>query len=86
MTVEHRVIVYSSRQCPHCERAKAILQEQGIAFDERLIDSDEQHRQDLMALLPDVRNLPQLFIDGVSIGSTEDLQQLVQRGEMESIL
>jgi len=86
MAPEPQVIVFSSPQCTHCERAKSLLDEQGITYDERNIGSSEQNRQDLLTRLPQARSLPQLFVNGVSIGSTEDLQQLIQQGRLEALL
>ena len=83
---EPRVVIFSSPQCTQCEQAKALLNKQGIAFDERNLGSDEQHREDLLSRLPQVRALPQLFIDEVSIGSTEDLKILIEKGELNALL
>jgi len=80
------VIIFSSPQCTHCEQAKALLGQHNIDFDERNIGTCEKHRQDLLNRLPQVRTLPQLFINNVSIGSTEDLQLLIQKGELEELL
>jgi len=80
------VIIFSSPKCAYCEQAKTLLSEHGIDYDERNIGSSETHRQDLLARLPQVRTLPQLFVNETSIGGTEDLQLLIQNGGMEKLL
>jgi len=86
MTQDSNVIIFSGPHCAHCEQAKALLEEHDIAFDERNIESSEEHKQDLLARLPQVRALPQLFVNDVSIGSTEDLQLLVRDGRLQALL
>ncbi len=81
-----KVIMFSSSQCAHCEQAKTLLHKHNIAFDERNIETSDKDRQDLMTRLPTVRALPQLFVKDVSIGSTEDLQLLIQKGKLEGLL
>ncbi len=84
--MEPRVIIFSSPQCKYCEQAKALLNEQGIAYEERNIGSNYKHRQDLLARLPQVRTLPQLFVDETCIGGAEDLKILIQNGDLETRL
>jgi len=83
---DSKVIIFSSPQCTHCEQAKALLGEHNIAFDERNIGTNEINRQDLLNRLPQVRSLPQLFINDVSIGSTEDLKILILKGKLEGLM
>ena len=84
--LKSKVIIFSSPQCTHCEQAKALLAKHKIDFDERNIGISEKNRKDLLNRLPQVRALPQLFINDVSIGSTEDLQLLIDKGELEGLL
>ena len=63
-----------------------MLNEHDITFDERNIGTSEKDSQDLLARLPRVRTLPQLFVNDVSIGSTEDLQLLIQQGKLHALL
>ena len=44
----YEVIVYSSTGCPHCEKVKGFLKEQGIAFEERNVSIHKQYFDELM--------------------------------------
>ncbi len=39
------VIVYTSNNCPHCKQVKGFLSEQGIEFEERNIEQNEEYAQ-----------------------------------------
>lgn len=47
---------------------------------------DDSHRSELLERLPRARAMPQIFIDGEHVGSTEDLAHLKSNGALESLL
>jgi glutaredoxin len=69
-------IVYTKTGCPHCARAKELLQEHGIDFVERDIITNPQYITDLQALMRDkiepggVITTPQIWFMGEYIGDT----------------
>ena len=74
--------IFSSGDCHYCALARKLLDDQGLPYTERRIDTDEADRQTLMHRLPGVKNLPQIFIGGEHIGSYEDLLALARNGEL----
>ncbi|MBI2724272.1 MAG: glutaredoxin family protein [Chloroflexi bacterium] len=42
--------MYSLATCPTCARARAELDEQGVAYEERLLDGHPKHQQDVLRL------------------------------------
>lgn len=44
-----QIVVYSTTTCPYCKMLKDYLKEKGVAFSEKLVDSDEAARGEMMA-------------------------------------
>ena len=61
------IIVYSKSQCPNCVSAKQLLDSKGLDFIERSID-EEVWRDVFTRQFPDIRQMPQIFIDGQRVG------------------
>lgn len=75
------VELFSGPQCSHCERAKTILKTNNIDFTEYDIAADISNQEDLFSRVPNIRALPQLFVDSVHIGSVEDLEICIEQGK-----
>jgi glutaredoxin 3 len=70
-----RVEVYTTPSCPFCVLAKRLLQARGIPFDEIDVGADAALRVELVRRTGR-RTVPQIFIDGDSIGGFEELAAL----------
>ncbi len=42
-----KVIVYSTTTCPYCKMLKDYLSERGISFTEKLVDQDEEAKEEM---------------------------------------
>jgi glutaredoxin 3 len=67
-------IVWSKPACPQCDQAKALLTQQGIAFEERRI-GEAYTREQLLEAVPTARSVPQIFLDSKHIGGFAELKQ-----------
>jgi glutaredoxin 3 len=76
-----RVEVYTTAMCPYCVAAKRLLDERGILYAEFDVASDDALRADVMQR-SGRRTVPQIFIDGRSIGGFEELRRLDAAGEL----
>ena len=75
------IIVYSKSNCPNCTTAKALLDSKGLDFIERSIE-DQEWRDVFTRQHPDIRQMPQIFINGQRVGGLAGLQQaLAQMGQ-----
>jgi glutaredoxin 3 len=54
--------VYSKKNCPFCDQAKALLKSKQIAFEEVKIDETPEAREFIMA--EGHRTVPQIYQDG----------------------
>lgn len=67
-----KALVWSKDMCPYCDRAKALLKQKGIAFEERKIGSGWSKEQ-LLESVPTARTVPQIFLGEQHIGGYDDL-------------
>jgi glutaredoxin 3 len=70
-----RVEVYTTPSCPFCVRAKRLLHARNIPYVEIDVSDDDALREDLVTRTGR-RTVPQIFIDGESIGGFEELAAL----------
>jgi glutaredoxin 3 len=79
------VTLYVTGYCAYCTRAKHLLTEKRVSFTEINVDD----RQDLRRWLRQVsgqQTVPQIFINGKSIGGFTELAALEKRGELDALL
>jgi glutaredoxin 3 len=79
------VIMYTTRVCPFCVRAKALLNAKGIEFEERTVELSPEGRQFLIDL-SGRRTVPQILINETPIGGFDELAALNRSGELDRIL
>jgi len=80
------VRMFTSSSCPYCHRAKALLQQRGVAaIDELRVDLDPGLRERMIALTGR-RTVPQIFIGQTHVGGCDDLMALDQRGGLAPLL
>lgn len=80
-----KVVIYSKDSCPYCDMAKELFDSKGIAYEEIKVDQDKQQLEE-MVKLSNRRTVPQIFINGQSIGGYDDLTTLVKNGKLKDLL
>ncbi len=79
------VVVYTTRWCPYCIRAKGLLNSKGIFFNEIPVDGDRALRED-MARRAGRTSVPQIWIGEQHIGGCDELYALERSGRLDSLL
>jgi glutaredoxin 3 len=79
------VVVYVTDYCPYCVRAKGLLSRKGVAFTEIDVSGDDELRAWLVKTTGR-RTVPQIFIDGVPVGGSDDLHALDRAGKLDAML
>ncbi len=69
--------VFSREGCPFCVRAKGMLNDAGIEFEELVLNRDYTD-QTLRAVSTDT-TYPQVFINGQLVGGADDLEAWLAR-------
>ena len=77
--------IYTTDFCPWCDRAKRILENRGIEFEEINIHGNPTMRDEIEALTGR-RDVPQIFINDQYIGDDDDLAEFAQSDELEKML
>jgi glutaredoxin 3 len=54
--------VYSKSNCPFCDRAKALLKQKGVEFNEVRVDQDQEARDFIVNA--GHRTVPQIYLNG----------------------
>lgn len=67
-----KALIYTKSNCTYCVKAKTLFSIKGIEYTETVIGEDIQ-REDFVALFPDVKTVPLIYIDGERIGGYDDL-------------
>ena len=68
----HNVTVFSRPGCPFCVRAKGLLRDAGLEFEELVLNRDYTDRT--LRAVANATTYPQVFVDGELIGGSEDLE------------
>lgn len=79
------IVVYSSRWCPYCVRAKALLDNKGAAFTEILVDGDRERRRE-MEDRSGGYTVPQIFVGETHVGGCDELYALDRARRLDALL
>lgn len=80
------VKIYTTLFCGFCWRAKALLKEKGVDFEEIDVTLRPGVRRRMMELAEGRHSVPQIFIDGRPIGGSDELEALEAAGELDAAL
>jgi glutaredoxin 3 len=80
-----RIRIYSTRWCGYCVRAKALLDDKGIPYEDVSLDDDPDFRRHLFDLTGGW-TVPQVLIDGTPIGGYTELWRLEKSGALDERL
>jgi len=80
-----RVVIYGTRFCPYCMRAREMLDYKGVEYEDVAVDREPARRRE-MELRSSRRTVPQIFIDGEHIGGFDDLHALELDGKLDALL
>ena len=80
-----KVVVYTMKNCPYCEAAKAMLKQRGIAFQETLVADNDDAQWDALYKRSKMRTMPQIFSDDALIGGYTELAALDGRDQLASL-
>lgn len=80
------VEIYTATVCPYCTAAKRLLKEKGVAFTEHNLDVLPESEAQRVAQLSGRTSVPQVFINGKSIGGYTDLKQMEADGKLDGLL
>lgn len=80
------VTLYTTESCPFCMRAKAFLDQRGVAYEEIFISRADHAGRDRLVAETGGYTFPQVIINGRSIGGWDQLSALDRAGELDALL
>jgi glutaredoxin 3 len=81
-----RVEIYTKLTCPYCARAKRLLSDKKVDFEEYEISGDTAKRTEMLGRANGRTTVPQIFVDGRHVGGSDDLAELERSGRLDPLL
>ena len=81
-----KVEIYTKIFCPYCTRAKRLLGDKGVSFEEYDISMGGPQRAEMIARANGRSTVPQIFIDDQHVGGSDDLAALERAGKLDPML
>ena len=79
------IVMYSSRFCPFCVRAKALLLKKGLKINEIMVDQQPDVRRKMM-VESGRHTVPQIWIGDQHVGGCDELLALERSNQLELLL
>ncbi len=79
------IIIYTADYCPYCKAAQEFLKSKGVQYQAIDVTHDQEKRLDI-AQRSGQKTVPQIFVNGKSIGGYSDLKALDEKKELDKIL
>jgi glutaredoxin 3 len=79
-----KVTVYSMQNCPYCVKAKGLLTQRGVSFENIMIDDWSDEAWDDLVKKSGMKTVPQVYVDGKLIGGYTQLAEVDQKDQLSS--
>ena len=79
------VVIYTRQFCSYCSAAKKLLEQKGVAYEERDATNAPQVRAEMMQR-SGRSTFPQIFIGERHVGGCDDLHALDRAGDLDPLL
>jgi glutaredoxin 3 len=80
------VEIYTTRYCPYCSAAKALLKRKGVVYSEIDVSRDWDRRDEMVRRANGRMTVPQIFIGTVHVGGSDELHALDREGKLDPLL
>ncbi len=86
MTETKKVVIYTILGCPYCKKAKDLLDQLKIPYDERDLTTNPDRRAFTNKILPGHSSVPLILINEKPIGGFTELKELHAKGKLEPMV
>lgn len=80
-----KVTVYTMDHCPFCERAKSLLKQRGVSFDEVRVPLDDDAQWAALEKKTGMKTMPQILHGEKLIGGFNDLSSADKQDQLASL-
>lgn len=81
-----QITIYTRMMCGYCAAAKRLLDRKGVAYTEHDASFSPGLRQEMMSRAGGRATFPQIFVDDVHVGGSDDLHALEAEGRLDALL
>lgn len=81
-----QVEIYTTPYCGYCRMAKQLLGRKNVAYTEIDVANDPALRQKMIERAGGRTTVPQIFIGGTHVGGCDDLYELNDAGNLDTLL
>jgi glutaredoxin 3 len=81
-----KIEIYTTRYCPYCQSAKALLNRKGVSFTEFDVSGDPEGRRKMIDRANGRFTVPQIFIGATHVGGSDELHALERAGKLDALL
>ena len=85
MKKNNKVIIYTSSLCGFCYRAKFLLKQKNINFQEIDVDNEYEKRVEMIQKSGGRTSVPQIFFGDQHIGGCDDLFELDRKNQLDNL-
>jgi glutaredoxin 3 len=80
------VDIYTTRFCPYCSAAKALLKRKGVSYSEIDLSNEFGRRKEMIQRTNGRMTVPQIFIGTKHVGGSDELHALERAGRLDPLL
>lgn len=81
-----KVTIFTTMMCPYCTQAKSLLKQKGVKYKEIDVTFSGKKRRKMMEMAEGRHTVPQIFIDELAIGGSDELFALEMSGRLDQLL
>ena len=86
MTMDRQpIVMYTTRFCPFCSRARQLLSCKGLDYEEIAVDFDAEKRSEMVEK-SGRRTVPQIWIGTEHVGGCDELLSLERSGRLDALV
>jgi glutaredoxin len=71
------ILIYGKPMCPFCDKAKALCEQRGYAYEYKTLGTDYT-KEELLETFPGARTVPQIVINGEKIGGWDQMVKYIE--------
>jgi glutaredoxin 3 len=83
---DNKVEIYASMFCGYCHKAKRLLKQKGVDFEEIDVTMNAAKRQEMIERSGGRTSVPQIFVNGRLIGNCSEIHALEAEGRLTPLL
>jgi glutaredoxin 3 len=80
------VTIYTKSTCGYCHRAKMLLTQKNVAFEEISVEGNAEKQTEMSKRANGGWTVPQIFIGATHVGGSDELHALERAGKLDALL